>query len=170
MHKIVYFFILDLFLTFSLYAKEPTTAILDNVVSNEVQQFHIGSYGFRCVPYGVLSLEKLYTNSKLTSVCQKSIYNFYKKYPNLKYYSQKILKTQQMYHIEFKNQECILYALGEKTLSELLLENGLAVRKPIFRDEEFKYLFYKAQLKAKTNKYGMWKENIINDCIVELYK
>ena len=75
-----------------------------------------------------------------------------------------------MYHIEFKNQECILYALGEKTLSELLLENGLAVCKPIFRDEEFKYLFYKAQLKAKTNKYGMWKENFINDCIAELYK
>ena len=126
MHKIVYFFILHMFMNVLLSAKEPTVVILDNVISNEVQEFRIGEYSFRCIPYGVLSLERLYSNSKLTSRCQKSIYDFYKKYPDLKYYAQRILKREQMYHVEFKNQECILYASGEKTFSELLLENGLA--------------------------------------------
>ena len=159
-----------MFMNVLLSAKEPTVVILDNVISNEVQEFRIGEYSFRCIPYGVLSLERLYSNSKLTSRCQKSIYDFYKKYPDLKYYAQRILKREQMYHVEFKNQECILYASGEKTFSELLLENGLAVINPMFRDEEFKYVFNKAQLNAKMNKYGMFKENIINNCIVELYK
>jgi len=170
MHKIVYIFILYLLLPFFLYAKEPVLAILDSVDSNGLQMFHIRDYSFVCRAYGVLTLQKLYNNSKLDSKCQKEIYNLYKKNPNLKYYAQKVLKTQQTYHVEFKNRECVLYAFGEKTLSESLLENGLAVYKPIFKDDEFKYLFYNAQLKAKMGKHGMWEKNIIYKCIEELYK
>jgi len=170
MHNLVYFFILYMFSTLRLFAVEPTVAILDNVVSNGVQEFHVGSYSFVCTPYGVLSVEKLYSNSKLSSKCQENIYNFYQKYPDLRYYTQNSLKVEQMYHLEFKNQECVLYAFGEKTLSELLLENGLAVVKPLFRDDEFNYPFHEAQMRAKMNKLGMWKENVVNSCIEEFYK
>jgi hypothetical protein len=170
MYKIVYFLVFGLYMNTFLYAKEPYLAILDNVVSNEIQEFHTAGYSFICKPYGVLSIEELYNNSKLDSVCRKSIYTFYEKYPTSRYYAQKILRVQQMYHIEFKNRECILYALGEKTLSELLVENGLAVVKPIFKDEEFRYLFFEAQMRAKVGKHGLWREKITNKCIEEVYK
>ena len=162
----LYFFILSFF----VYAKEPIVAILDNIPSNAYQEFHIKNYAFSCSTYGVVPIEKLYLNATLNSTCQKKISDFYKTDPNSKYFAQRVLKVQQQYHLEFKEGECTLYALGQKTFSELLLENGLAIIKPLFRDDEFKYLFNQAQKRAKANKKGMWKDNVIKSCIAELYK
>lgn len=170
MRKSIYFFLVAFLLHTSLYAKEPTMAILRDITTNAVQKFSIEQYSFYCQPYGVISLDKLYENSKMDSKCKQSIKNFYKKNPNLEYFTMELLKVGQMYHLEFKDKECVIYAKGQRTLSEILLSEGLAVNKPIFKDEEFKFLFERAQTNAKLLEKGIWGEKVLKDCIAELYK
>jgi len=170
MIKKITFIIICFCLFGSLSAKEPIIATLRSVLSNEVQKFSIGKYSFYCEPYGVMTLEKLYSSSKLDSNCQNSIKSFYEKNPILQYFSSNLFEVEQGYHIEFRDNQCLIYAKGEMSLTELLLQEGLAVRKPFFRDEEFEYSFFQAQLKAKLEKKGMWAEGVIKNCISELYK
>ena len=153
-----------------LCAKEPLLATLNTTLSNEIQKFTIGSYTFECKVHGVITLETLYNSSKVDSRCQKSIDKFYIKNPKLKYYVDSILKYKQKYHIEIKNRECIIYANSQITLSELLLKEGLALKKPRFKDEEFYFYFSLAQRKAKIEKKGLWNEKIRTNCIEELNK
>jgi len=75
-----------------------------------------------------------------------------------------------MYHVEFKEKGCVIYVQGKKTLSEVLLEEGLAVSQPSFQDEEYNYSFLKLQQRAKSNKKGLWGEDILKSCVDSLYK
>ena len=159
-----------LFITSFLVASEPTLAVLENIVSNDTQKFSIGKYNFYCKPYGVVTLNELYANTTLGSTCKKSIETFYTKNPDLKYYSFNYLKIKQMYHIEFKKDRCIVFVQGQKNLSELLLESGLALQKPFFKDKEYGALLKNSQKRARMLRKGMWSENILRECIVELYK
>lgn len=170
MRKKKLFAIICLLLTSTIIAKEPLLAMLEDTLSNEIQKFGVGNYTFKCVPYGVLTLEKLYNGAKEGSSCKNSIDKFYSKNPKLKYYSDMLLERKQRYHIEIKDTECIIYAKGEMTLSEMLLSEGLAIKKPKLKDEEFDDYFTLAQRKAKIEKKGLWKENIFSSCIEELYK
>ncbi len=151
-----------------LDAKEPTLAILRTVISNNNQIFNIGNYNFNCKTYGVISIEELKFANEDNEICQDSIKRLYRKNISLKYISLRLLDLRQMYHIEFKNDECLLYSNGQKTLSEILLEEGVAVLKPRFKDREFRYSFHKAQNRAKYEKKGMWSENIPGRCLSEL--
>lgn len=170
MKKIIYIFVLQLIILTNIYAKESTLATLTNILSNELQEFRISQNSFICKPYGIVTLEKLAKNADMDSTCRKSISEFYAKNPDLEQFSFLELKVMQTYHIEFSENECILYSHGQKTYSELLLENGLAVLKPIFKDEEFKHSFFKAQQRAKIMKKGMFKEKILFNCISGLYE
>lgn len=163
-------FIVYVVLSLSVDAKEPVLAILNKTVSNEVQMFGIGKYTFECKPYGLLTLEKLYNSSKSGSMCRDNIDKFYKKNPNLKYYADSLLEDRQQYHVEIRDSNCILYARGQMTLSELLLVKGLAILKPKFKDEEFDGYYTLAQRKAKVDKKGLWDEKIFSSCIEEVYK
>ena len=169
MPKLVYFLNIYVMLCSLLVAEEQILATLVSVKSNGIQKLGISNYTFPCESYGVLTLEKLYDNSNIDSVCQNTIKDFYKKYPELEYYSASILHVKQMYHIEFKKQECVLYARGQKILSELLLEEGLAVLNPLFQDEEYAYTFNKAQANAKFYKKGLWQEDTLGACMDSLY-
>jgi len=148
-----------------LLAKEPTLAILKDVHTNGMQRYGIKNYTFVCTPYGVVSLEKLYTRSPKKSQCRKEIANFYKKNPNLQNYSLSQLHTMQSYHIEFKEEKCLVHSHGEVTLSEMLLLNGLALVKLGFDDDEFRFAFVGAQKSAKEKKKGLWKETIYESCL-----
>ena len=143
-------------------------AILKNITTNSRQEFNIKNYNFYCEPYGITTLERMYENAQNGSKCRESIDSFYRKNPDLKYFTDGILKTEQMYHIEFKDKMCVIYARGQKSLSELLLENGLAVNKRILNDEEFNFTFKKAESNAKLLKRGMWSEKIDKECATEL--
>ena len=168
MNKIVYFLIiLTLFSSF-VYSSEPTIATLRSVYSNSSQKFNIKQYEFLCKAYGVISIEDLYVESKIDSECKKSINKFYRQNPNKKYFSANILKLRNSYHIEFKNNRCILYAKGLNTLSEMLLVNGLAIKRSMFKDKEFDYSFTQAQISAKVNKVGIYKNEIESKCVTEL--
>lgn len=170
MHKIIFFILIHISILTSLNAKEPTLAILLNVISNDTQKFGIGNYSFYCSPYGVVTLERLFNNAAKGSICQKSILGFYKKNPTLEYFTDGILDVRQTYHLEFKDERCVLYAKGEMTLSELLLKKGLAVVKPQFKDDEFIYSYQKAEFKAKIDKDGLWNSKILKECVSELSK
>jgi len=169
MHKKINIFILMVFLAQSLLSKEPTMAILQDIESNDIQHFKFGNYQFTCLAYGVLSIDELYRESALDSKCQESINGFYNKRADLKYYTNSKLKVMQLYNVEFKDSRCIIYTSGGKSLSEFLLEEGLAVIKPLFKDEEFQYYFLKAQKKAKMSRNGIWAKNITRECISNIY-
>jgi len=163
-------YIFYILLSLCLDAKEPTLAILNNTISNAVQEFGIGSYSFECKPYGILTLDSIYNSSKPESKCQENINTLYRKNPKLKDFTHRLLKHKQRYHLEIKETECILYAKGQVTLSELLLLEGLAMTKPIFEDEEFSNYFILAEEKAKMQNKGLWGEKIFNSCIKNMYK
>ena len=171
MQKMVKIFILVLFFTNSLMAKEPFIAILVNIESNDLQQFTKSNYKFSCYQYGVLSIDELYRKSGFDSSCKESIKGFYNKQKDLKYYTHSKMKVMQAYSIDLKdNNRCIVYASGGKSLSESLLEEGLAVLKPGFKDEELGSYFHKSQLKAKMQRKGVWRDNITKECISDIYK
>ena len=89
---------------------------------------------------------------------------------DLKYYTRSKLNLMQLYRIKFKDDRCLISVSGEKSLSEFLLEEGLAVRKPLLKDDEYEYYFFKSQLNAKMLRKGIWKENITRECISNIYK
>jgi len=169
MNKILYFLILITIYTPFIDAKEPTLAILRAIYSNAEQKFSIAQYSFLCKPYGVITVDELYKEAKKDSTCRSSIDIFYKQNPKDKFFTSSLLKLRQTYHIEFKNNRCILYAKGLNTLSELLLSKGLGIKKIIFQDEEFSNKFAEAQLDAKANKLGIYKYDVKLKCIAELF-
>lgn len=152
-----------------LFSKEPTLGILESIVTNTEQIFIIGQQRYKCTAYGILGVEKLLKSPKLNTACKKEIESFYAKYPQVKEFIHKKLKRSQMYHIEFKKRECLLFASGEITLSELLLKEGLALLDPMFEDKEYLRYFRDAQGVAKFEKRGIWKDAIVRDCAAELY-
>jgi Fe-S cluster assembly iron-binding protein IscA len=169
--KIILAIIAYLFLNpFLLLAKENTLAFLDEIISNNTQIFYIKNQKILCTPYGIVTLEKLYKNAKPNSTCRKKISEFYKTNPNLISFAQQNMKIKQKYHIILKQKKCIIYVGSQITFSEMLLQNGLALKEPNFKDIEFEDDFFKAQKSAKFEKKGLWSEKILKSCIIELYK
>jgi len=156
----LFFFLFSTLLT----AREPILSTLVKIVSNEVHEFKNGNYKYRCTPYGVYTLEELYRNAKEDSTCRKSIESFYKKKPDLFNYSYKMLNTFQSYPMIFKNQKCVINVAGEKSYSEFLLEEGLALKVPTKLDIEYDFLFLKVQKEAEREKKGLWSVNISKEC------
>jgi len=158
------------FLCHTASAKEPLMAILQGVHANDSQVFLLGQSFLTCRPYGVVSLEQIYTKEQTNATCRRAIEKFYAKEPLLKHFAGSIFKTKQMYHIEPKEQRCVVYARGMTSLSELLLGQGLGFVAPFFRDEEFLHGFTKAQRNARAQRLGMWSEQEIIECIAEVYR
>jgi hypothetical protein len=163
------YFIFFLFTHF-LFANEPTLAKMVWVDSNELQKLSIANTSFFCSPYGIVSLDKLYKRSELNSECKAKIKLYYQYHPQDLYFANTLFKRGQRYHLEFKQDSCVIYAQGQYSLSELLLKAGLAVRKPNFNDREFKASFYKAQEIAIKNRNGLWKDDLVRNCLSEIYK
>jgi hypothetical protein len=163
------YFIFFLFTPFVL-ANEPTLAKMVSVDSNELQKLSIANYSFYCRPYGVITLDRLYKRSELNSGCKAKIKSYYQHNPQDLYFAESLFKKGQWYHLEFKQNSCVIYAQGEYTFSELLLKKGLAVREPQFSEREFKASFYKAQKVGRTNERGVWKDDVLKNCLAEIYK
>jgi len=153
-----------------LFASEPFVATLDAVISNKIQLFHSGNYDFYCEAYGVLDVEDILSHSLKNEVCMVAVLDLYTKNLNLKYFTENFLHIQQNYVVELKKNGCVLYASGQKTLSEVLLENGLAIKPMNFKDKEFRYSFLKAQRKAEFEKKGIWRDTIKGKCLGEFIK
>ena len=158
------------FFSLSLFAQEPTLGILESIQTNTRQIFIIGQSRYKCDAYGVLGVEKLLKNRVLNSACKQNIQRFYEKHPEAKFFIHRKLKSLQRYHIEFQESECVLFASGEITLSELLLKKGFALLNPLFKDKEYLQYYEDAQALARFEKRGIWKDGTIRDCVAELYE
>jgi len=154
----------------ALFAQEPLLGTLQSVSTNTRQIFTLSNHNFVCKTYGITGINKLSNSNSLNNVCKKKIESFSKKNPDAFYFSTLQLHPMQRYHIEFINSECVLYAKGKTTLGEVLLQEGLAVLTPAFKDREFLVLYRKAQMRAKIEKKGIWRDGVIRDCIAEIYK
>jgi len=166
MYKIISVFFLQHFILLSCIAAEPALGMLRAVQSNAFQKFSFGNTHFGCNAYGIVSLEELYHDANTSDVCKSKIQRFYLKNPHLQYFSATLLDLKQLYHLEFRERKCIMYAQGQMTLSELLLKNGLALVKPVFQDKEFRYLYKKAQKNAQVNEKGIWGDETLSECIL----
>ena len=165
MYKYIFLFLISI-----VEAKEPQLAQLKSILSNEVQYFSIKNSRFYCRSYGVITIDQLYRRATFNQNCKEKITTFYRKNPQEYYYALQVFKENQFYHLEFQNAACIIYAKGKYTYSELLLRRGLAIVEPNFKDLEFKTSFIKAQTSAKEHKRGLWKDEIIKNCLLEVYK
>jgi len=167
MHRILS---LVLFSSLLLFSKEPTLAILESIQTNTQQIFIIGQARYRCNAYGIIGIEKLLQKSELSENCKSKVKEFYAKNPEVNFFAYNKLRRSQMYHIEFKEGQCLLFASGEITLSELLLKEGLALLEHTFDDKEFRRYYRDAEAFAKFEKRGVWKEDSVRDCLGELPK
>jgi len=161
---------LIIFFTSFLFAKEPFLATLVSIDSNDIQTFQYGTIKFTCLPYGVVALDQLYREADEKSNCKKSIRKYYQKRRDLLFYTNTKMHREQIYSIKRKeNNRCIVHVAGEKSLSEFLLDKGLAVVKPAFQDRLYRYYFKSAEKKARLERIGLWNENIKNECVAYLY-
>ena len=106
----------------------------------------------------------------MTPTCKQRIKEYFSANPKQRYFAESALHVRQNYHIEFKDSKCLLYAFGQKTLSEAMLERGLAVKQSNFEDDEFKYLFTKAQYSARIKNMGIWSDVNLQSCVLGIYK
>ena len=165
MYKLFNIFIFLLLSSHTLLAKEPFLATLVNVVSNDILEFTYENKKISCFTYGVITIDQIYRKADKDSSCKKSIEKFYNKRKDLIHYTSSKMKVYQLYPIIFKkDNKCIINIVGEKTLSESLIEKGLAVTKNLFKDKEYAYYFEHAEKKSKVNKEGIWNENTIQNC------
>ena len=165
MHKFFSIFIFLILCFNALLAREPFLATLMKVSSNDIQIFKYGSIEFICTTYGAITIDEIYKYADKTSRCKKSIDLFYKKEKALRYYTNSKLKVYQLYSLIIKeDHRCLINISGEKTLSEFLIEEGLAVKQPDFNDKEYNYYFEMSEKKAKEGLAGIWANNIMKDC------
>ncbi len=153
-----------------LFAKNIIIGQLISVFSNTLQIFKIQQKNIQCLPYGILTLDEIMRYKKINIVCKKEINTYFIHHPYRQYFSLRHLSVRGFYTLILKNKQCLIYAKGQKSLSELLLQNGLAIINPRFNDNEFKDEFLQAQNYAKYHKLGIWSNNILMICALGMYK
>ena len=153
----------------ALHAAEPTLGILKSVDTNRYLTFSLGNRHYQCQPYGILTLEELLMESTLDSRCKEVVTRLYRQKPYLKRYGETLLKRFQRYHIEPKQNYCIVYADSTRSYAEKLLREGLAMRRPLLQDELWSFRWKRAQRRARNENLGLWKDKIWIDCISGLY-
>jgi hypothetical protein len=170
------FFFLPLFfivISFTSIEAWEVQARLESVLSNSDQIFYLRNRDsfYLCQPYGVITLEDIYRNSKENSVCRDVLEKFYMQHADKKYFTLNHLKLQQYYMVNiYKDGRCIIHSDGMVSLSQKLLQKGLAMIQPNFHNKEYEYLFQKAQNNAIMGKKGLWNSTINHDCKAQYYK
>jgi len=162
---------ISLFLFFyPLFAWEPQNMTLDAIYANDRYLFHKAKQEFICVPYGVWTLDHVLRKKGLGAVCKKALEDFIVDNPKLHYFAYYKMHLWQSYRVEFKKGACIIYMGSKQTLSETLLASGVAIKKPFFDDEEFRYRFNQASSLAKNFKRGVWSDAKLRSCMSEFFK
>ena len=103
--------------------------------------------------------------SSLENTCKKRLIDFKAEHPEYSYFSEQHLKQYQQYHLNIIDGKCILYSQGRKSLAELFLENGLAIRDRKEKNSVFDYKFKRAELRARKEKRGIYSDAILRSCI-----
>lgn len=163
-------FVLLYLLCSELFGQSHVIAKLISIPSNNLQIFSIEGKTFSCLPYGVITLGSMLQYKKINATCRKEMALFFAKNPEKTQFVARRLHVKSFYDLRYAKGECVIYASGQKSLSELLLENGLAILKANFQNEEFHALFLQSQRHAQENKLGVWSNNTLKICVLGLYK
>ena len=145
-------------------------AFIQGISKNGEAYLRVNNTIFECKTYGVLSLNELSNRKEFSSSCERELILYFKKHPQDLYFPYRHLHIEQKYHYEFIGKGCLLYSSGQVTYSEVLLKKGLAVMLPLFKHDIWKYRHQMLQDFAKQEKKGIWENNIISECIAELYE
>lgn len=156
-----------IFLASIAIAKEPLVVQIEKILSNDIQKVQFKNYTFFINTYGIVDISEIFHKNNHNKSCQKNLTLFYQENPKAKYFTQNLIKQNNLYHIDIKNNGTILYVQGVKSLSLLLLENGLAIVQKNFKDEEHLFQFLKAQRNAKIKKKGIWKKMYLQNCSLQ---
>lgn len=154
---------------FALIAGEPTIATLTEIENNRYLNFKIEQISYWCQPYGVVTLEELLQNKAFSGKCKAVIDSFYRADPQARYFAHNRLKRYQRYHLQFKKNSCVMYAMGMRRYAELLLEEGLALYRTDEADEVVQYRFSRAQESARVGQKGIWSEMKWSKCAESFY-
>ena len=159
------FFILFLISTVQLSASEPMIAELIKIQSSSQLLFRYKNTQFLCQNYGVIDVDTMYNDTNISKECRKRINDFYiynPKSKNIAYYN---FSIYQLYHVEIKNNKCLVFLKGSKTYSQYLIELGLAKPKPFFADKKYRQRFKNAFYEAKLVKQGYHKNPFLKNCM-----
>ncbi len=153
-----------------LYAQNPNIMLLDALYANDTYLFRAKQTRYLCKPYGIWTLDRVLKNTHITPVCKKVLDDFILHNPKLHHFVWYMMQIEEGYRVEFRGKECIIYLRSKRTLSEALLQAGVAIEQPGFSDEEFGYRFYQALRAAKVNKRGIWSDAKLQSCMSEFFK
>ncbi len=153
-----------------LDATEPKIMILDRIHNNGEYTFRYRQSLYVCKPYGVWTLDMVYTKQGMGKVCKKALKRFIISNPKLHNFAKYRLHREQSYHVERKKNGCVIFLAGKKTFSEELLSAGLAIKEPFFNDEECNVYFHHATQNAKLHRRGIWQDIRLQNCIAEFFK
>ncbi len=148
--------------------KASEIGLLLEVKNNSLLYFSIKNREYLCVPYGIITFDILQFKSKHNELCQKTLLEYYEKYPKDKNFAKKYFHPQQYYNIKKKKSSCIIYAEGKKSYSAFLLEKGLAIVPTHFKDKVFEYKYRRIENQAKTAQKGLWNNPILRNCITQI--
>jgi hypothetical protein len=146
---------------------EMTIGLLMSIENNTKMSLLYKNIPIRCEPFGIITLEKMGTNSVNPQECKNAIDFYYKGNPHDKFFAREHLYVQQSYHYEMIKEGCVLYANGAETYSEMLLRRGLAVVDPAFDNREWSGRLKRAYQGAKMQKKGIHETQIGTFCIKE---
>ncbi|MEA1916316.1 MAG: hypothetical protein U9N42_02180 [Campylobacterota bacterium] len=176
-------YILTIIFATSLFALENTLRVtkkshddgqylflLKKIYNNTYMKFKYKNTPYTCRPYAVVTLDEMEKSLVFNEVCQDAFKKYYINNPYAKSYAKLHLHLEQLYHLEpKKRRDCIMYSQGTRSYAESLLYEGLAVIKPSFRDELWKFRLNRAQLSAKDKREGVWGTTLLRECIAGIY-
>ena len=150
------------------FLKASEIGLLLEVKNNSLLYFSIKNREYLCVPYGITTFDILQYKSKHNELCQKTLLEYYDRYPKDKNFAKKHFHTQQYYNIKKKKSSCIIYAEGKKSYAALLLEKGLAIVPTHFKDKVFEHKYRRIENQAKISQKGLWNNSILRNCITQI--
>jgi hypothetical protein len=151
-----------LFLLFCNLSAEPILGILKEVSSNNSIHFLINANQFTCKNYGIIMIDDV---SDMENTCKKRLVDFMSSHPEYQTFSATHLIRFQQYRIHMLENACIINAQGRKSLAEMLLEHGLAVRDRSKKNSVYDYKFKRSERRARVEKKGIYSDTILRSCI-----
>ena len=163
--------VIVLFFCFISLSAQSLPMKLIDIKSSTLLRFGYKQFHYDCIPYGVVTLEQVYSKKNITNLCKQKIKRFFATNVKLYHIAAYRLKVMQFYMVELKkDQECLVNLQGMRSYSEFLLSQGFAVVRRGFRDEVYGYYFDRAQKTARVQKRGVWSDPSLLECIVDVMK
>ncbi|MDD5051523.1 MAG: hypothetical protein PHO27_02180 [Sulfuricurvum sp.] len=146
---------------------EIEVGLLISIDSNSKVKLLSKNISVPCEAFGILPLDEILKKAVNPKECQAQIEIFYHTHPHEKVFAAEHLTIQQNYHYEEINGECVLYANGLESYSEMLLRQGLAIIDPTFNNKEWNGKLLRAKKGAEVEKLGLYDTEIRKYCIKE---